>query len=60
MPVGGLCPFVEVFTREKLSDEIRAKLAEELSMRAMRAETFGNYESLKPRTEISQQRRRTV
>ena len=24
-------PFVEVFTREKLSDEIRAKLAEELS-----------------------------
>jgi hypothetical protein len=23
--------FVEVFTREKLSDEIRAKLAEELS-----------------------------
>ena len=24
-------PFVEVFTREKLSDEIRTKLAEELS-----------------------------
>jgi len=53
-------PFVEVFTREKLSDEIRAKLAEDLSMRAMRVETFGNSERLKPRTEVSQQRRRTV
>jgi hypothetical protein len=27
----GIMPFVQVFTREKLSDEIRAKLAEELS-----------------------------
>jgi len=26
----------------------------------MKAETFGNYERLKPRTEVSQQRRRTV
>ena len=53
-------PFVEVFAREKLSDEIRTKLAEELSMRAMRAETFGFYERFEPRTEVSQQRRRTV
>ena len=53
-------PFIEVLTREKLSDEIRAKLAEELSMRAIRAETFKNYERLKPRSEVSRQGRRTV
>jgi len=31
-------PFVEVFTRETLSDEIRAKLAEELSNTIMASE----------------------
>jgi hypothetical protein len=33
-------PFIDVFTREKLSDEIRAKLAEELGNTAMTIE-FG-------------------
>ena len=31
-------PFVEVFTRENLSDEIRGKLAEELSNTMMTVE----------------------
>jgi hypothetical protein len=34
-------PFVEVFTREKLSDEIRTKLAEELSNTIMIVELGG-------------------
>ncbi len=34
-------PFVEVFTREKLPDEIRAKLAEELSNTIMTVEVGG-------------------
>jgi phenylpyruvate tautomerase PptA (4-oxalocrotonate tautomerase family) len=33
-----IMPFVEVFTREKLSDEIRVKLAEELSSTMMTVE----------------------
>jgi phenylpyruvate tautomerase PptA (4-oxalocrotonate tautomerase family) len=40
-------PFVEVFTREKLSDEIRAKLAEELSNTIMTVEIGGPSESAK-------------
>jgi phenylpyruvate tautomerase PptA (4-oxalocrotonate tautomerase family) len=40
-------PFVEVFTREKLSDEIRAKLAEELSNTIMTVEVGGPTESAK-------------
>jgi phenylpyruvate tautomerase PptA (4-oxalocrotonate tautomerase family) len=40
-------PFVEVFTREKLSDEIRAKLAEELSDTIMTVEVGGPTESAK-------------
>jgi len=40
-------PFVEVFTREKLSDEIRAKLAEELSNTVMTVEVGGPTESAK-------------
>lgn len=40
-------PFVEVFTREKLSDEIRAKLAEELSNTIMTIEIGGPNESTK-------------
>jgi phenylpyruvate tautomerase PptA (4-oxalocrotonate tautomerase family) len=40
-------PFVEVFTREQLSDEIRAKLAEELSNTMMTAEIGGPSESAK-------------
>ena len=40
-------PFVEVFTREKLSDEVRAKLAEELSNTIMTIEVGGPTESAK-------------
>jgi hypothetical protein len=40
-------PFVEVFTREKLSDEIPAKLAEELSNTMMTVEIGGPTESAK-------------
>jgi phenylpyruvate tautomerase PptA (4-oxalocrotonate tautomerase family) len=40
-------PFVEVFTREKLSDEIRARLAEELSNTMMTVEIGGPTESAK-------------
>jgi hypothetical protein len=40
-------PFVEVFTREKLSDEIRVKLAEELSNTMMTVEIGGPIESAK-------------
>jgi phenylpyruvate tautomerase PptA (4-oxalocrotonate tautomerase family) len=40
-------PFVEVFTREKLSDEIRTKLAEELSNTIMTVELGGPSESAK-------------
>jgi 2-keto-4-pentenoate hydratase/2-oxohepta-3-ene-1,7-dioic acid hydratase in catechol pathway len=40
-------PFVEVFTREKLSDEVRAKLAEELSNTVMTVEVGGPTESAK-------------
>jgi phenylpyruvate tautomerase PptA (4-oxalocrotonate tautomerase family) len=40
-------PFVEVFTREKLSDEIRAKLAEELGNTMMTIEVGGPTESAK-------------
>jgi phenylpyruvate tautomerase PptA (4-oxalocrotonate tautomerase family) len=40
-------PFVEVFTREKLSDEIRAKLAEDLSNTMMTVEVGGPTESAK-------------
>ena len=40
-------PFVEVFTREKLSGEIRAKLAEELSNTIMTVEVGGPAESAK-------------
>jgi phenylpyruvate tautomerase PptA (4-oxalocrotonate tautomerase family) len=40
-------PFVEVFTREKLSDGIRAKLAEELSSTIMTVEVGGPTESAK-------------
>jgi phenylpyruvate tautomerase PptA (4-oxalocrotonate tautomerase family) len=40
-------PFVEVFTREKLSDESRAKLAEELSNTIMTVEVGGPTESAK-------------
>jgi phenylpyruvate tautomerase PptA (4-oxalocrotonate tautomerase family) len=43
----GIMPFVEVFTREKLSDEIRAKLAEELSNTVMTVEVGGPTESAK-------------
>jgi hypothetical protein len=43
----GIMPFVEVFTREKLSDEIRAKLAEELSDTIMTVEVGGPTESAK-------------
>jgi len=43
----GIMPFIEVFTREKLSDEIRAKLAEELSNTAMTVELGGPNESAK-------------
>jgi phenylpyruvate tautomerase PptA (4-oxalocrotonate tautomerase family) len=40
-------PFIEVFTREKLSDESRAKLAEALSNTAMTVELGGPSESAK-------------
>jgi phenylpyruvate tautomerase PptA (4-oxalocrotonate tautomerase family) len=40
-------PFVEVFTREKLSKEVRAKLAEELSNTIMTIEIGGPSESAK-------------
>ena len=40
-------PFAEVFTREKLSDDIRAKLAEELSNTIMTVEVGGPTESAK-------------
>jgi phenylpyruvate tautomerase PptA (4-oxalocrotonate tautomerase family) len=40
-------PFVEVFTREKLSDEVRAKLAEDLSNTVMTVEVGGPSESAK-------------
>jgi phenylpyruvate tautomerase PptA (4-oxalocrotonate tautomerase family) len=40
-------PFVEVFTREKLSDEVRTKLAEELSDTMMTVEIGGPPESAK-------------
>jgi hypothetical protein len=40
-------PFVEVFTREKLSDEVRTKLAEELSNTVMTVEVGGPTESAK-------------
>ena len=40
-------PFVEVFTREKLSDEIRARLAEELSNAIMTVEVGDPTESAK-------------
>jgi phenylpyruvate tautomerase PptA (4-oxalocrotonate tautomerase family) len=43
----GIMPFVEVFTREKLSDEIRSKLAEELSNTIMTVEVGGPTESAK-------------
>jgi phenylpyruvate tautomerase PptA (4-oxalocrotonate tautomerase family) len=43
----GVMPFVEVFTREKLSDEIRAKLAEDLSNTMMSVEIGGPTESAK-------------
>ena len=40
-------PFVEVFTREQLSDETRTKLAEELSNTLMTVEVGGPTESAK-------------
>ena len=40
-------PFVEVFTREKLSDEVRVKLAEELSNTIMTVEVGGPTEPAK-------------
>jgi phenylpyruvate tautomerase PptA (4-oxalocrotonate tautomerase family) len=40
-------PFVEVFTREELSDEIPAKLAEELSNAMQTVEIGGTTESMK-------------
>ena len=40
-------PFVEVFTREKLSDGVRAKLAEDLSSTVMTVEIGGPTESAK-------------
>ncbi len=40
-------PYIEVFTREKLPDKIRAKLAEELSNTAMTIELGGPSESAK-------------
>src|ERR1700677_4087359 len=40
-------PFVEVFTRENLSDEIRGKLAEELAKHMMTGEIGGPSESAK-------------
>jgi phenylpyruvate tautomerase PptA (4-oxalocrotonate tautomerase family) len=40
-------PFVQVFTREKLSDETRVKLAEELSNTLMTVEIGGPTESAK-------------
>jgi len=40
-------PFVEVFTRERLSDEIRARLAEELSNTMMTVEIGSPTESAK-------------
>jgi phenylpyruvate tautomerase PptA (4-oxalocrotonate tautomerase family) len=43
----GMMPFVEVFTREKLSDEIRARLAEELSNAIMTVEVGDPTESAK-------------
>jgi phenylpyruvate tautomerase PptA (4-oxalocrotonate tautomerase family) len=43
----GIMPFVEVFTREKLSDDIRAKLAEELSNTITTVEVGGPTESAK-------------
>src|SRR5580658_10261778 len=43
----GVMPFVEVFTREKLSDEIRARLAEGLSNTMMTVEIGGPTESAK-------------
>jgi phenylpyruvate tautomerase PptA (4-oxalocrotonate tautomerase family) len=42
-----IMPFAEVFTREKLSDEIRAKLAEELSNTIMTVEVGGPAEPAK-------------
>ena len=41
-------PFIEIFTREKLSDEVRLKLAEELSNTAMTVELGRPSESAKP------------
>jgi phenylpyruvate tautomerase PptA (4-oxalocrotonate tautomerase family) len=43
----GIMPFIEVFTREKLSDEIRAKLAEDLSNTIMTVKVGGPTESAK-------------
>jgi hypothetical protein len=40
-------PFVEIFTREKLSDDVRSKLAEELSNTMMTVEIGGPTESTK-------------
>jgi phenylpyruvate tautomerase PptA (4-oxalocrotonate tautomerase family) len=40
-------PFVEVFTREKLSDEVRTRLAEDLSNTVMTVEVGGPTESAK-------------
>jgi phenylpyruvate tautomerase PptA (4-oxalocrotonate tautomerase family) len=40
-------PFIEVFTRERLSDEIRTKVAEELSNAMMTIELGGPNESAK-------------
>ena len=40
-------PFVEVFTREKLSDDVRSKLAEELSNTMMIVEIGRPTESAK-------------
>jgi hypothetical protein len=40
-------PFVEVFTREKLADDVRAKLAEELSNTMQTVEIGGPTESMK-------------
>jgi hypothetical protein len=40
-----IMPFVEVFTRERLSDNIRTKLAEELSNSIMTVEVGGPTES---------------
>jgi phenylpyruvate tautomerase PptA (4-oxalocrotonate tautomerase family) len=43
----GAMPFVEVFTREKLSDKVRTKLAEELSNTVMTVEVGTPTESAK-------------